>query len=118
MARQSARTGAEQVVDPNSRQVTLEHVLPQDIPQSWLSFFSHDVDPADYVYRIGNLTLLTAKMNRDASDALFAEKRRSALDVSQLPINKLFRHSDQWGNTQIEQRQDNLAKTALEVWKL
>jgi len=118
MARQSAHAGAELVVNPDSRQVTLEHVLPQDLREPWPSSFVRSVDPADYVHRIGNLTLLTARVNRDAADASFAEKKRIALNASQLPINACFRHLEKWGNEQIEQRQDSLAKIALEVWRL
>lgn len=118
LARRSSRAGAEQVVNPDSRQVNLEHVLPRNIRDPWPSAFSRDADPADYVFRIGNLTLLTAKVNREAADKSFADKKRIALDTSQLPINESFRSLTNWGEREVEQRQDSLAKTALEVWKL
>ena len=76
------------------------------------------VNPADYVYRIGNLTLLTAKINRDAANKSFSDKKKMALTGSSLKINEFFRGVSTWGDQQIEQRQDGLAKTALEVWKL
>lgn len=110
--------GAEEIVDPVAKNVNLEHVLPQDVPALWRSDFSPDADPKDYVYRIGNLTLLNAKVNRAAADKSFAEKKRLALDQSQLKINDFFKSVSSWGDREIEQRQDALAKTALEVWKL
>ena len=118
LARQSSATGAEQIANPDAKQVNLEHVLPQDVPPSWRAAFSATADPADYVYRIGNLTLLRAKINRDAADKSFEEKRNIALDASQLNINAYFSGVTKWGDREIEQRQDGLAKVALEIWKL
>lgn len=110
--------GVEEIVDPNAKNVNLEHVLPQDIPPAWVSGFSSGADPKEYVYRIGNLTLLNAKVNRKAADKSFADKKLLALDVSPLKINEFFKPLSSWGDREIEQRQDGLAKTALEVWKL
>jgi hypothetical protein len=116
LARQTP--GAEQIVDPNAKKVNLEHVLPQSVPAAWRSDFSSGVDPEEYVYRIGNLTLLNAKVNRTAMDKSFADKKSLALDASNLKINEFFKSVSTWGDQEIERRQDNLAKTALEVWKL
>lgn len=110
--------GAEEIVDPSAKNVNLEHVLPQDVPPSWHSDFSPDADPNDYVNRIGNLTLLNAKANHAAMDKSFIDKKRLALDPSRLKINDFFKPISTWGDKEIEQRQDGLAKAALEVWKL
>jgi hypothetical protein len=118
LAGQSSAVGAEQIANPDAKEVNLEHVFPESNPVSWRSAFSTGVNPADYIYRIGNLTLLRAKVNRDAADKSFKEKKIVALDASQLKINDFFRGVSTWGDRQIEQRQDALAKTALEVWKL
>lgn len=118
LAKQSSQSGGEQIANPDSREVNLEHVLPQDLPTGWRAAFSSGVNPADYVNRIGNLTLLKAKLNRDAADKSFEDKKKIALDVSPLKINDYFRGVSTWGDQQIEQRQAGLAKTALEVWKL
>jgi hypothetical protein len=118
LAHSSRQGGAEQIVNPDSRQVTLEHIIPQDLRQPWPSYFPTDVDPEAYVYRIGNMTLLTAKVNRAAADASFPEKKRIALNSSDLSINKSFQPINQWGPQEIEQRQEFFAKTAIEVWKL
>lgn len=100
LARQASPSGGEQITNPDAKQVNLEHVLPQDIPPDWCAAFSSGVNPADYVYRIGNLTLLRVK------------------DASQLKINEFFGGVSKWGDQEIEKRQDVLAKAALEVWKL
>jgi hypothetical protein len=51
-------------------------------------------------------------------DKSFADKKSLALDASNLKINEFFKGVSTWGDGEIEQRQDSLAKTALEVWKL
>ena len=118
MAKQASPTGGEQVANPDARQVNLEHVYPESKPAPWSVDFSQGVKAADYVYRIGNLTLLLVKPNRNAADKSFADKKTIALDASRLKINDFFRPISKWGDREIEQRQDGLAKAALEVWKL
>jgi len=118
MAKQASPTGGEQIANPDARQVNLEHVYPESKPASWSGDFSQGVNPSDYVYRIGNLTLLLVKPNRDAADKSFADKKTIALNASGLKVNEYFRSLSKWGDREIDQRQDALAKAALEVWKL
>ncbi len=118
MSKQTDRAGSEQITNPDAKQLTLEHVLPQNLTSTWRAAFSKDVNPEDYIYRIGNLTLLTTKVNRDAANVSFAEKKRTALNNSNLAINHEFSSFNQWGSQEIEQRQTQLAKVALQVWKL
>jgi len=118
LRRQSSAAGAEEITNPDAKDVNLEHVFPESNPTSWRSAFSTSANPGDYIYRIGNLTLLRVKVNRDAADKSFSEKKKLAFDESKLKINDYFRAISKWGDREIEQRQDSLAKAALEVWKL
>lgn len=118
MSQQSGRQGAEQIVNPNPKRVNLEHVLPQSIPLEWRSYFSNGTNPADYVYRIGNLSLLTKKANTDVADSSFLDKRKEALDKSTLPLNQMFQELNKWGEREIEQRQATLAKIAVQIWDI
>ena len=118
MSKQSSKTGGEQIANPDAKQVTLEHVLPQSPSQSWRGDFSGKVDSTEYIYRIGNLTLLTTKVNHDAGNKSFMDKQKLALNDSSLAINHFFRNLTKWGEQNIEQRQKELAKIATELWKL
>lgn len=118
LSRQASRSGGEHIANPDAREVNLEHVLPESNPTAWRSSFSNGANPADYVYRIGNLTLLRLKVNRDAADKSFKDKKSLALDESTFKVNEIFRSLSKWGDREIEQRQEGLAKAALEVWKL
>jgi hypothetical protein len=118
MSLQSSQYTGEQLVDPNSKAITLEHVLPQSVPASWHPHFSPGVVPEDYVDRIGNLTLLRTKLNAAAADAPFQDKVQLALSVSDLPINQEFNTITNWGEIEIEQRQEKMAKLAVQIWRL
>jgi hypothetical protein len=118
LARQSSPTGAEQVANPDARQVNLEHVFPESNPSAWREDFSPGVNPADYIYRIGNLTLLLVKPNKVAADKSFGDKKKIAFNGSGLKINDFFRPLSKWSDREIDQRQDGLSKAALEIWKL
>lgn len=118
MSQQSGRQGGEQIVNPDSKRVNLEHILPQSLPFAWKSYFTVGVNPGDYVYRIGNLSLLAKKVNSDVGDGSFPDKRHQALDSSPLPLNQIFQTLNKWGNEEIEQRQNELAKIAIQIWNL
>ena len=118
LSEQESSTGPEQIVNPDSKKVTLEHVLPQNPSGAWKTDFSRGADPKDYIYRLGNLTLLTQKINREAADKSFTEKQKLALNISSLAINRFFKAESKWGDKEIEKRQGELAKIALEIWKL
>lgn len=118
LAKQSSPTGGEQVANPDARQVNLEHVFPESNPSAWRPDFSLGVDPADYIYRIGNLTLLLVKPNKLAADKSFGDKKKIALNASGLKVNEFFRPLSKWGDREIDRRQAGLAKAALEIWKL
>lgn len=118
MATRSSKHGAELVVNQDSKQVNLEHVLPQSPTADWVAGFTLGMEPKDYIYRLGNLTLLNAKINRTLADKSFIDKRDLAFESSNLEINKFFRTLSKWSNDEIDQRQRELAITALEVWKI
>lgn len=118
LTRQASASGGELITNPDGKQANLEHVFPESNPASWHGAFSSTVKPSDYVYRIGNLTILKAKINREQADKSFKEKRAIGLDDSPLKINEVFRGLSKWGDREIDQRQQALAKAALEVWKL
>jgi hypothetical protein len=107
-------------IDPEDRRMSLEHILPQNEQShaQWKKDFGPNLDPADYIYRIGNLTLATASVNRASADKSFSAKKAQLLAVSGLLIDDHSKEAAQWGNREIEQRQSTLAKHALQVWKL
>lgn len=97
--------------------VTLEHILPQESKEHW------KLDPKKpenkiLIGRIGNLTLLTGKVNAAASNLGFPEKKKQYGGLENaLLINKSVVGEDHWGPEQISERQKVLCQLALQIWK-
>lgn len=51
---------------------TLEHILPQNPKKDWDEFDSRDA--GEFLWRLGNLTLLESEKNREAANRPFTEK--------------------------------------------
>jgi hypothetical protein len=113
-----AMEGGEQVANMDPKKLNLEHILPQNPGSLWRTNFPKGVDPKEYIERLGNLTLLTAKINRDVGDKSFQDKQQLAFTSSKLPINVPLKKVAKWGSEEIEARQQQMAKMALQVWKL
>ncbi len=103
--------------DIDSDDVTLEHILPQEPLQHWKLDPSRPENKA-LIGRIGNLTLLTGKVNAAASNLGFSEKKKQyGGQEHSLLINKSVVGEAKWGPEEISERQKNLGQIALQVWK-
>ena len=102
----------------NERLCTIEHILPKS-PKHWGGWTGFkDVDGADWVQRIGNLTLMGPADNKPGEkyNAAFAKKRASYEDSS-LTITRELKDYDDWTPAYIEARQRDMVKRAVRVWK-
>jgi hypothetical protein len=108
----------ELIANPNATEVNLEHILPQKPNDVWLAKFSKTTDPSQYIYRLGNLTLLDSKMNRSVGNSSFQEKCNKAFSRSQLEITKEISIYTNWSPKQIEERQTKMADAACQIWRL
>ena len=97
---------------------SVEHVLPESDRHwpGWLGF--KDVNPADWIYRAGNLVVLSRNENRgdDGFNASFANKR-SALAKSPLSMARtVATYPEDWTPDIIERRSKQLAVAAARIW--
>ncbi len=101
----------------NERLCTIEHILPKSSKHwnGWTGF--KDVDGADWVERIGNLTLMGPTDNKPGEkyNAAFAKKHASYEDSS-LAITRELKDYDDWTPADIETRQRAMVKQAVRVW--
>jgi uncharacterized protein with ParB-like and HNH nuclease domain len=107
----------EMVANKDPKVVNLEHILPQKPDASWKAFLSPGIGAEDLVDRIGNLTLLILKTNDKIGNKPF-QKKQLAYKKSKLKLNTSLKRVKKWSDREIEKRQKELAKIALEVWKL
>ncbi len=81
--------------------------------------FKWDVDDEihdAYLWRLGNLCLLSGPMNISISNKPFVEKR-DTYKLSKIEPNKSIADNDEWNVEAIENRQAIFADYALEIWK-
>ncbi|MDE9367240.1 DUF262 domain-containing protein [Luteipulveratus sp. YIM 133132] len=99
------------------RAMHIEHVLPQRWTTHWpVVGLRAELDRADHVHRIGNLTLLTASLNSGVSNAEWATKRAAlnAHDVNLLTRD--LRDKEEWGEATIDARSADIVDLLLQTW--
>lgn len=102
--------------------LTLEHVMPQRwSDQHWP--LPTDAGEAtekrnSAVNAIGNLTLVTGKLNNSLSNGPWTEKRHTLSRHSGLFLNKrlLEQTSDEWDEDRIKERSTDLAEIVVKIW--
>jgi uncharacterized protein with ParB-like and HNH nuclease domain len=100
---------------PNFDGLTVEHIMPQTLSESWQNYLGTDWEEVFELYKdsIGNLTL--SAYNVELSNADFIIKKEIYKN-SNLELNKYLSGILEWKKSDIEIRRDNLAKKALEIW--
>jgi hypothetical protein len=112
----------------------LEHVLPQN-RNAWPAFDCNGRSKEDFIYALGNLTLLEKKLNASVSDQLFDVKvnyykqrrgRSDARTSTAIPmtfeINQAFQDAAEgspertWDTARIQQRTERFAREAVRIF--
>jgi uncharacterized protein with ParB-like and HNH nuclease domain len=94
---------------------TIEHILPENPPSDWeISFPADEQD--DYIYLIGNYTLLEDSLNKKAEGKVFSEKlplyKKSNYKMSKDELNYT-----EWTPVILRKHQDKMARWACTAWK-
>jgi hypothetical protein len=97
----------------------IEHVMPRKWQMNWsLPPSISEPDRDRLVHTLGNLTLLTGKLNSKVSNSAWSQKR-SALaehDVLKLNSDLLGAAGDNWTEDQIRARTQAMIKAILAIW--
>jgi hypothetical protein len=92
---------------------TVEHIFPQHPDPCW----KNANKLTDYVWHVGNLTLLGGRVNNKLGNACF-DKKRHAYQKSEITMTKqIARDFSAWDVPQILKRANDLASKAVEIWK-
>ncbi|MDB4923035.1 DUF262 domain-containing HNH endonuclease family protein [Mucilaginibacter sp.] len=94
---------------------TIEHVLPENPSTDWDLFFLKD-NQEDYIYRIGNYTILEKKLNKACENHLIEFKlpfyKQSKYKISSSVDTNI------WNPQKLKHRQSQLASYAKDIWRL
>jgi Protein of unknown function (DUF1524) len=98
--------------------LNIEHILPQD-PKEW-KLSKKEVK--DYVNRLGNLTLISKKINGPMGNKPLEEKvklfKDSTLNINNELLEKFKSLDYKWDEKEIDNRQREMAEYAYDVvWK-
>jgi len=111
------RSGKDEIT-VDTENVTVEHILPKNPVSGWgVSFQKGKPNHTTYLKRLGNLTLLTAPMNDEVANEVFSIKK-PVYATSSLSITKDLALLSRWSTVEIDERQINLGKSALVIWRI
>ncbi len=99
--------------------VWLEHILPQKPGKGspWLTIFPDMKEREEYSTKLGNCTILFDKLNREASNQPFPQKKDKYLK-SHIELTKELAKYDKWDKAVIDERTDMLFELAKEIWPI
>lgn len=82
----------------NKEKLTVEHLMPQSWEQHWPLTEDGDSNVRNsQLHKVGNLTLLTKKLNPAVSNGPLEQKRKKILEHSAITMNRQFQEVTDWG---------------------
>lgn len=98
----------------------IEHILPQKWNDNWqVDGDREQMVRQEHVHRLGNLTLLTTKLNSKVSNSAWANKRGELLKHNTINMTgRLIQMTEQaeWDEALIDQRTETMIDMLLKVW--
>ncbi len=112
---ESDRSGRD--CDPETDPGTVEHILPENPSENWSSSFPRE-QWESVVYRVGNLTLLEAPLNRRVGNSEYVEKLAAYSQSSYFLSRDVTEMApEQWTPELLDARQRRLAQRAIHLWR-
>ena len=100
---------------PSFDTLSVEHILPQNPSEEWIQELQDKDKVEEWTDRIGNMTLVSPRINKSLGRKSFAEKREY-FQTSPFIITKKCLDYEKWDEDSILQRQQWLCKQAKALW--
>lgn len=99
--------------------LAIEHVMPRKWHAHWESDLIYTDDQRDkFVHTLGNLTLLTGRLNSSVSNGPWKDKRHGLQQHDVLLLNRKLLESakEDWSNSSIVSRTGELIEMIIGIW--
>ena len=101
--------------------ITIEHILPQSLNNSyWSERFTED-EHKEWVHRLGNLALLSGRKNYKAQNSDFETKKQvynERNNVVSFETTKMVSEKEDWNLDCVQKRQKELLDRARKLWSI
>jgi len=108
-----------EIVDVKGK-LQIEHIMPQSWRDHWPlppgNAAERRQERDALVNTIGNLTVITGKLNQSVSNGSWEVKRQGLDKFSNLVINRELVQQDEWNEERIVARSERLARYICEIW--
>jgi hypothetical protein len=101
---------------PEDAVSTIEHILPENPGSNWDEVFSVDIQD-DYIYRLGNYSLLEASINNKLDNNLSFSEKLEKYKTSSYKLSNEYCDYEKFTPKEIALRQNKMAKIAKGIWK-
>ncbi len=101
-----------EIVNDNKK-IHIEHIMPENTDKWDVNKEIHE----EFLWKLGNLTLLGSEYNKNISNKNFEEKKK-VYNKSTILITKKLEKYEKWDEYTIEERQNGLAELAVKVWNI
>ena len=101
---------------PEDAVSTIEHILPENPGSNWDEFFPVDIQD-DYIYRLGNYSLLEASINNKLDNNLSFFEKLEKYKTSSYKLSNNYCNYEKFSSKEIAMRQDKMAKVAKGIWR-
>ena len=95
---------------------TIEHILPENPGSIWEENFPSDIQD-DYIYRLGNYSLLEANINNKLDNNMPFSEKLEKYKISSYKLSNEYCNYDKFSPKEIALRQDKMSKVAKAIWK-
>ena len=108
------------VKELTEKNITIEHIMPQTLSNEWKTALGDDCERIHqhYLHTMANLTL--TGYNSQYSNLSFAKKRdmEKGFKDSAFRLNNYVKSCDQWTETELKHRQQDLLQVFMNLWPM
>ncbi len=97
-------------------QISIEHILPEKPGAVWEPYFE-PAEQEEYIYRIGNYTLLSASTNNKLSNETSYSQKLDQYKTSKYALSSRYCMYESFTPQNLANRQERMARLAKSIWK-